>query len=45
METIKQDLDLRDIEHFIGTTQYHLINFFGIEFKLTDGVKYLMENG
>lgn len=35
------DLDLKDIGDFIGTESYH--DVWGI--KVTDGVKYIMDNG
>ena len=35
------DLDLKDLESFIGTSSYY--NMMGID--ITDGIVYLMENG
>lgn len=37
----KPDLELKALEHFSGTEQYHKV----LGFNVTDGVHYLMENG
>lgn len=37
------DLELKDLNQFIGTENYHTINLF--KSNLTDGIIYLMENG
>ena len=41
----EDDLSLKNLNEFYGTTQYHILDFFGIKFKLTDGVVYIMKNG
>ena len=38
---MKTDLELRQLEQYHGTEQYH--NMMGV--KITDGVKYIMEQG
>ncbi len=37
------DLELKEIENFIGTENYYRIGFF--KTVVTDGVKYVMNNG
>jgi hypothetical protein len=41
LEQIKQDLELKALECFCGTQEYH--NVLGA--NVTDGVRYIMENG
>lgn len=36
------DMELKDLDDFVGTEQYHNV-LLGI--KATDGIKYVMENG
>ena len=38
----KEDLELRELDNYIGTEQYHRIYLGAIA---TDGVKYIMDNG
>lgn len=41
METQKADLELKSLDGFVGSQQY--FNVFGV--NVTDGIKYIMENG
>ena len=37
----KDDLELKNLEQFIGTTQYYNV----LNANVTDGIKYIMDNG
>jgi len=45
MDGNKIDLSLRDLNRFYGSEYYHTLNIFGVSFNLTDGAKYVYENG
>ena len=38
---MKEDLELKDLGQYYGTTQYY--NIMGV--NITDGVEYIMKNG
>ncbi len=42
-QQIKDDLDLKDLDNFIGTESYHKIRLYPIV-NLTDGIDYVMDN-
>jgi len=39
------DLSLRDLSRFYGSEYYHALNVFGVSVNLTDGAKYVYDNG
>lgn len=41
MQQLKDDLDLKELESYTGTQQYH--NILG--FNVTDGIAYIIQNG
>jgi hypothetical protein len=39
------DLELKDLNQYYGTQEYHQVNVLLPGVKATDGVKYVMDNG